>query len=88
MTELAKSVLFRSGGHLASSVFVRDSETGNVKTPNHVLHMCALQLAMYGLGISNNASSSWESRSYSPHVAMLTSMILFSVELIVSNLAD
>lgn len=74
MTELAKSVLFRSGGHLASSFYIRDSETGSVKTPNHVLHMCALQLAMYGLGISNNASTSWESRSYSPHVAMLTSM--------------
>ena len=73
MTELAKSVLFRSGGHLASSFYIRDSETGSVKTPNHVLHMCALQLAMYGLGISNNASTSWESRSYSPHVAMLTS---------------
>ncbi|XP_065226578.1 zinc finger SWIM domain-containing protein 8 homolog [Planococcus citri] len=76
VTELAKSVLFRSGGHLASSVFVRESESGNVKTPNHVLHMCALQLAMYGLGISNNASSSWESRSYSPHVAMLTSLAI------------
>ncbi len=73
ITELAKSVLFRSGGHLVSSVYVRDSETTNVKTPNHVLHMCALQLAMYGLGISNNASSSWESRSYSTHVATLTS---------------
>lgn len=80
MTELAKSVLFRSGGHLASSFYVRDSETGSVKTPNHVLHMCALQLAMYGLGISNNASSSWESRSYSLHVAMLTSKTQMSVD--------
>lgn len=81
MTELAKSVLFRSGGHLASSFYIRDSETGSVKTPNHVLHMCALQLAMYGLGISNNASSSWESRSYSPHVAMLTSQFAFKVKI-------
>jgi len=77
MTELAKSVLFRSGGHLASSFYIRDSETGNVKTPNHVLHMCALQLAMYGLGIANNASTAWESRSYSPHVAMLTSKLIY-----------
>lgn len=74
MTELAKSVLFRSGGHLVSAFYVHDCEIGNIKTPNHVLHMCALQLATYGMGIANNAASSWESRSYSPHVAMLSSM--------------
>uniref|UniRef100_A0A8R1IF66 ZSWIM4-8 C-terminal domain-containing protein n=1 Tax=Caenorhabditis japonica TaxID=281687 RepID=A0A8R1IF66_CAEJA len=62
--ELAKKILFEAGGP-QSTVIWGNPAVGGV---NRRLHLCAIVIATYALGISNRISPSWNTRTYN-HIA-------------------
>ncbi|GMS95566.1 hypothetical protein PENTCL1PPCAC_17741, partial [Pristionchus entomophagus] len=73
MVELAKRILIEAGGDQSSSVFIH---APNHNGPHRKLLMCSFLTGLYALGLSNKASSTWASRTYSTHSGCLTQQAL------------
>ncbi|XP_053208052.1 zinc finger SWIM domain-containing protein 8 homolog [Panonychus citri] len=73
MHELAKTILEKAGGSSTSAVlFSQSTVNQNHQTPHRNLHMCALKIALYSLGLHNAVSPNWLSRTYCHHVSWIT----------------
>ncbi|GFN83174.1 Zinc finger swim domain-containing protein 8-like, partial [Plakobranchus ocellatus] len=72
MFELAKTVLQKAGGTSSTSLFTQPSSTTSHTGPHRNLHLCAFQIGLYALGLSNCVSPNWLSRTYSSHVSWIT----------------
>ncbi|KAK3798537.1 hypothetical protein RRG08_001299 [Elysia crispata] len=72
MFELAKTVLQKAGGSSSTSLFTQPSSTTSHTGPHRNLHLCAFQIGLYALGLSNCVSPNWLSRTYSSHVSWIT----------------
>merc|ERR1719244_399482 len=72
MTELAKSVLSKAGGNSSTSLFSQPSASPNSRGPHRALHMCAFQIGIYALGLTNCVTPNWLSRTYSSHVSWIS----------------
>ncbi|GMT24008.1 hypothetical protein PFISCL1PPCAC_15305, partial [Pristionchus fissidentatus] len=73
MFELAKRILTEAGGDQSSTVF---RHAPNNHGPHRKLHMSAFLTGLYALGLSNKASGSWASRTYSNLVCWTTAQAL------------
>nr|KAG5692676.1 hypothetical protein BaRGS_028476 [Batillaria attramentaria] len=71
MFELAKTVLLKAGGSSATSLFTQPSSSAPHSGPHRHLHLCAFQIGLYALGLSNCVSPNWLSRTYSSHVSWI-----------------
>ncbi|XP_025100498.1 zinc finger SWIM domain-containing protein 8-like isoform X2 [Pomacea canaliculata] len=71
MFELAKTVLLKAGGSSATSLFTQPSSSTPHAGPHRHLHLCAFQIGLYALGLSNCVSPNWLSRTYSSHVSWI-----------------
>ena len=71
MFELAKTVLGKAGGSSVTSLFTQPSSSAPHSLPHHHLHLCAFQMGLYSLGLSNCVSPNWLSRTYSSHVSWI-----------------
>ena len=71
MFELAKNVLLKAGGSSATSLFTQPSSSTPHAGPHRHLHLCAFQIGLYALGLSNCVSPNWLSRTYSSHVSWI-----------------
>ncbi|KAK7003387.1 zinc finger SWIM domain-containing protein 8-like isoform X2 [Biomphalaria glabrata] len=72
MFELAKTVLQKAGGTSSTSLFTQPSSNTSHAGPHRNLHLCAFQIGLYALGLSNCVSPNWLSRTYSSHVSWIT----------------
>ncbi|CAL1538876.1 unnamed protein product [Lymnaea stagnalis] len=72
MFELAKTVLQKAGGTSSTSLFTQPSSNTSHTGPHRNLHLCAFQIGLYALGLSNCVSPNWLSRTYSSHVSWIT----------------
>ncbi|XP_050394140.1 zinc finger SWIM domain-containing protein 8 [Patella vulgata] len=72
MFELAKTVLTKAGGNSSTSLFTQPTSNSNPPGPHRNLHICAFQIGLYALGLSNCVSPNWLSRTYSSHVSWIT----------------
>ncbi|XP_046360327.1 zinc finger SWIM domain-containing protein 8 homolog isoform X2 [Haliotis rufescens] len=72
MFELAKTVLMKAGGNSSTSLFTQPSNSNNQHGPHRNLHLCAFQIGLYALGLSNCVAPNWLSRTYSSHVSWIT----------------
>ncbi|BFZ03243.1 hypothetical protein BsWGS_06282 [Bradybaena similaris] len=72
MFELAKTVLQKAGGTSSTSLFTQPSSSTSHTGPHRNLHLCAFQIGLYALGLSNCVSPNWLSRTYSSHVSWIT----------------
>lgn len=72
MHELAKTLLDKAGGSSHSAVlFTQQPPNQNHEGPHRNLHMCALKIAFYALGLNNFVTQNWLSRTYSQNVAWI-----------------
>lgn len=78
MFELAKTVLQKAGGTSSTSLFTQPASNNSHTGPHRNLHICAFQIGLYALGLSNCVSPNWLSRTYSSHVSWITGMIHWS----------
>ncbi|XP_059097624.1 zinc finger SWIM domain-containing protein 8-like [Tigriopus californicus] len=74
MFELAKTVLNKAGGTSTTSLFTQANQ--NIRGPHKALHMCAFQIGLFALGLSNMVTANWLSRTYSGNVSWITSQAL------------
>eukprot|EP00095_Tigriopus_kingsejongensis_P011250 maker-scaffold550_size154339-snap-gene-0.21 protein:Tk11250 transcript:maker-scaffold550_size154339-snap-gene-0.21-mRNA-1 annotation:"zinc finger swim domain-containing protein 8" len=72
--ELAKTVLNKAGGSSSTSLFTQANQ--NIRGPHRALHMCAFQIGLFALGLSNLVTANWLSRTYSGNVSWITSQAL------------
>lgn len=73
MHELAKTILEKAGGSSNAAVlFSQQTVNQNHQTPHRNLHMCALKIAIYSLGLHNAVAPNWLSRTYCHHVSWIT----------------
>ncbi|ESO89038.1 hypothetical protein LOTGIDRAFT_209983 [Lottia gigantea] len=72
MFELAKTILTKAGGNSSTSLFTQPTSNSNPPGPHRNLHICAFQIGLYALGLSNCVSPNWLSRTYSSHVSWIT----------------
>ncbi|XP_059156480.1 zinc finger SWIM domain-containing protein 8-like isoform X2 [Physella acuta] len=72
MFELAKTVLQKAGGSSSTSLFTQPSSNTSHAGPHRNLHLCAFQIGLYALGLSNCVTPNWLSRTYSSHVSWIT----------------
>ncbi|XP_035825489.1 zinc finger SWIM domain-containing protein 8 [Aplysia californica] len=72
MFELAKTVLQKAGGTSSTSLFTQPSSNTGHTGPHRNLHLCAFQIGLYALGLSNCVAPNWLSRTYSSHVSWIT----------------
>ncbi|XP_070185211.1 zinc finger SWIM domain-containing protein 8-like isoform X3 [Littorina saxatilis] len=72
MFELAKTVLLKAGGSSATSLFTQPSSSTPHTGPHRHLHLCAFQIGLYALGLSNCVAPNWLSRTYSSHVSWIS----------------
>jgi hypothetical protein len=71
MFELAKTLVQRAGGTTSTSLFV--GPTHNYPPPHRNLHLCAITIALYALGVNNHVQTNWMIRTYSSLVSWITS---------------
>ncbi|CAF1444047.1 unnamed protein product [Rotaria sordida] len=71
MFELAKTLVQRAGGTTSTSLFV--GPTHNYPPPHRNLHLCAITIALYALGVNNHVQINWMIRTYSSLVSWITS---------------
>ena len=71
MFELAKTLVQRAGGTSSTSLFV--GPTHNYPPPHRNLHLCAITIALYALGVNNHVQTNWMIRTYSSLVSWITS---------------
>lgn len=70
MFELAKNLVQRAGGTTSTSMFV--GPTQNNTPPHRNLHLCAITIALYALGVNNHVQTNWMIRTYSSLVSWIT----------------
>ena len=70
MFELAKTLVQRAGGTTSTSLFV--GPTHNYTPPHRNLHLCAITIALYALGVNNHVQTNWMIRTYSSLVSWIT----------------
>ena len=70
MFELAKTLVQRAGGTTSTSLFV--GPTHNNTPPHRNLHLCAITIALYALGVNNHVQTNWMIRTYSSLVSWIT----------------
>ncbi|CAP25111.1 Protein CBR-PQN-55 [Caenorhabditis briggsae] len=71
MQELSKKILFEAGGTQNNSVWGGHNLVGT----NRRLHLCAIAISIYALGMSNRISPSWNTRTYSTISSWITTQI-------------
>lgn len=71
MNELSKKILFEAGGSL-NNVIWGNPVTGGT---NRRLHLCAIAIACYALGMSNRISPNWNTRTYNNISSWVTSQV-------------
>lgn len=71
MFELAKTLVQRAGGTTSTSLFV--GPTHNYPPPHRNLHLCAITIALYALGVNNHVQTNWMIRTYSSLVSWIAS---------------
>jgi hypothetical protein len=86
MFEFAKTLLLEAGGNQSSAMFnpvqamaaaaLGPAFIGGAGAPLNVgphrnLHICSLLIALYALGLNNECSPSWNTRTYSTHVSWI-----------------
>uniref|UniRef100_A0A915P9I3 SWIM-type domain-containing protein n=1 Tax=Meloidogyne floridensis TaxID=298350 RepID=A0A915P9I3_9BILA len=91
MFEFAKSLLLEAGGNQSSPMFnpVQAMATAALGAaaflggagapqigPHRNLHICSLLIALYALGLNNECSPSWNTRTYSTHVSWIQAQAL------------
>lgn len=92
MFEFAKSLLQEAGGNQGSAMLfnpqlVNERMAGGIAAafpggaggaagPHRNLHICSLLIALYGLGLNNECSPSWNTRTYSTHVSWIQAQAL------------
>lgn len=79
MFELAKTVLMKAGGNSSTSLFTQPSNSNNQHGPHRNLHLCAFQIGLYALGLSNCVAPNWLSRTYSSHVSWITGVYVVGI---------
>ena len=72
MFELAKTVLTKGGGNNSNSVFTQTASSDSQTGPHRVLQLCAFEIGLFALGLHNQTSANWLSRTYSSHVSWIS----------------
>ncbi|CAK5064748.1 unnamed protein product [Meloidogyne enterolobii] len=91
MFEFAKALLLEAGGNQSSPMFnpvqaMAAAALGAAAFlggagapqigPHRNLHICSLLIALYALGLNNECSPSWNTRTYSTHVSWIQAQAL------------
>lgn len=71
MQELSKKILFEAGGTQNNVVWGGQNLVGT----NRRLHLCAMAISIYALGMSNRISPNWNTRTYSNIASWITGQI-------------
>jgi hypothetical protein len=65
-------MIMEGGGAILPAVaagFPGGNAAGAAAGPHRNLHICSLLIALYALGLNNECSPSWNTRTYSTHVS-------------------
>ncbi|EFO84290.1 hypothetical protein CRE_02729 [Caenorhabditis remanei] len=71
MQELSKKILFEAGGTQNNAVWGGQNLGGT----NRRLHLCAMAISIYALGMSNRISPNWNTRTYSNIASWITAQV-------------
>ncbi|CAB3406764.1 unnamed protein product [Caenorhabditis bovis] len=73
MHELARRVLAEAGGSQSSVVFAMGQNI--IGSTHRKLHLCAVIIAVYAMGMHNRISPSWNTRTYSNWASWIASQV-------------
>uniref|UniRef100_A0A915EH90 Zinc finger SWIM domain-containing protein 8 n=1 Tax=Ditylenchus dipsaci TaxID=166011 RepID=A0A915EH90_9BILA len=87
MVEFAKRLLTEAGGNQSNTMFNPlhnnaaaaigiNNNQASVGGPHRHLHICSFLIGLYALGLNNQVSSTWPTRTYSTHVSWIQTQAL------------